>query len=486
MLAALICLCARASSAESPGFPIDLQAVPVGSPRVLDLDGDEDDDVIAATRDGRVFVFSKQGASFPGAPVDLSQLLGQAVTLSAPPAFGDLDESGTFRMVLVTDDGTLAVLRADLSLELAQSLGADALTTPVVAQSREGARLIVLSVDGALHVLDATGAKTNGSPLQLPSGTWAPAVAVADVDRDGVLDVALARVGDDGHAYATRVTLGTSPEVAAGWPVDLGPATRVLPPVVADFDGDGQSELVFGAEGQLPVVLRASGDPAIALADVPVGNAPAVLMAAADLDGDGTAELLCAVDDGLAAFAVGTQLRRNRQLTPLPAPMRDGFPIDAAQVAQSGPAVADVAGDSDRDLIVSTGDAVTVRSRFGAEALGWPQPAGAPLAGAVAVGAQRDVMVIAAVSEDGVLHLWDGVGQPQHVAWDGFQHDPGNTGALSTPLPPRTVHPISGGGGAPPKEQGCCQGSIGGFELSALSALLVLGRLRLRGRLRRR
>jgi hypothetical protein len=134
-------------------------------------------------------------------------------------------------------------------------------------------------------------------------------LALADFDRNGSTDIAVA--GNESGASVVVVLLGrrggvfsTAARYRAGVP---GKPTAVA---AADFDGDGKIDLaalfVSGSSAAI-AVLHGKGDgtfsPAMGLAVADANDDSSLL--AADLDGDGRADLATTTHAGLAVFRSG-------------------------------------------------------------------------------------------------------------------------------------------------------------------------------------
>jgi hypothetical protein len=132
----------------------------------------------------------------------------------------------------------------------------------------------------------------------------AVAVAMADVDGDGQLDLVSANVNDDLSAWSFSRELGTF----SSNPVVIGQGSGFLDPsglVASDFDGDGRVDLVTSNSGTDDYTLffqRSAGSFNEAGADLLLGNAvdtqgmSAIEMA--DVDQDGDLDLICSNGDG--------------------------------------------------------------------------------------------------------------------------------------------------------------------------------------------
>jgi hypothetical protein len=118
---------------------------------------------------------------------------------------------------------------------------------------------------------------------------WYASPAVADVDRDGVVDVL-------GGGYTLLSLRGDTGAIQWSYP----PTTpgRMWPgPAVADLDGDGAREIVVVQSNQLSI-LDAAGDPLPGTPLQPFGAPEMRTLAVADLDGDGSREILTARASG--------------------------------------------------------------------------------------------------------------------------------------------------------------------------------------------
>ena len=231
-------------------YPKALGVSGESSPRMADMDGDKADEVVLVTGDGRVHVWGSSGREASGFPVVLDQqregcggpVMGSAV---APALATGAVEDAPSHVI-----GTPAVVR----------LG-----------SNEHPSVVVATVRGAIYVVAANGEVRPGFPvcmdptpfvdiaaphptpnnrIRLENG-FAASPAVWDLDGDGLKEIYIS--GGDGQLHAWLAD-GT---VKPGFPVlllhpDLPPdrITRdrlVSSPVLADLDGDGTLEIVVGS-----------------------------------------------------------------------------------------------------------------------------------------------------------------------------------------------------------------------------------------------
>lgn len=142
----------------------------------------------------------------------------------------------------------------------------------------------------------SAGNFTTGEHVAPESAGWTTsAVVAADLDGDGVLD--LLCVNADGASHVMRGLANGTFSTPSG----LAGGAFFTSAAVADFDGDGAPDIALGAPGRPNVVLLGAEGGAFR-AGVPVEGAEegddTRALAAADIDGDGIADLVAANGHG--------------------------------------------------------------------------------------------------------------------------------------------------------------------------------------------
>ncbi|MEU0740697.1 VCBS repeat-containing protein [Streptomyces sp. NPDC006134] len=266
-----------------------------------DLDGDGFTDLVVSTDP------PYDGQGMPPVPLQLlfgspEGLTGRAVQLAVPararlgndwpdqPVCGDFDGDGAQDLVLHASGGHLSHLRGPFTRRgTPRAAGAplaapgEVPTGPAADVNRDGYDdLVVRTAEGpgpsAVVLGGPDGPSRTG--VALPSGTD---VALGDFGRGKALDAAVAAPG----GTALRHDLPVPARAALTVPGTLLDT--------ADFDGDGLSDLVLtGDEGGPRVVRGRAAGPAAAGAVTVAAPAPGTtrVLAAADFDGDGRADLV--------------------------------------------------------------------------------------------------------------------------------------------------------------------------------------------------
>jgi hypothetical protein len=414
-------LCAVLSSAVPAaslpyvsGWPVEVGAVHFSSPAVADIDGDGKREVAVVAWDDRLYLISSDGKTLDGFPVDTQTTAGGGEETS--PVLADINCDGTLDVVFLTSEGKLIVLSSGGSVlpGWPKTLdGAADRSSPVVQNltNYRGLEVIacVETASGVIvYAFHADGTPVDGWPIEL-EGARSPFISVGDFDGDNTADVVVSagdmvyafyyngkqidgwpvgtssnKVGPpiiadvDGNGSET-VFFGTSDgyayavdgrgRVRRGWPVKFCNSPIMTAPVPSDMDGDGAIEIVFVAGG---THLTSCTVFAVDARGFEVEGFPRILSEsvaaspiAADVNGDGLAEVLVATSSGkIRAFDHSGELTR-------------GFPIvvSGGKITAT-PTATDLDGDGEIDLVVATDggtvEAISIGSPYNPDACPWP------------------------------------------------------------------------------------------------------------------
>lgn len=301
---------------------------------------------------GRLSLTDESGRVLATSEGVAGNLLGGRITQHLAP--------GTYHLAVTAPTGSLAYT-LEASLGTASS-PLDPVPTgqnprAVVSGDFNGDHLTDLVTvnagDDTLTVLLGSGDGTFRPALTVATGavgeTDRPvAVAAADLDRDGFLDLVSANswtgtvsvlrgVGDGTFDTADRLPVGGEPSAVA----------------IADLDGDGLLDLVAAdrLSNRLVVLRQAAAGGFLPAGHQDVGFEP-VAVAAADVTGDGAVDLVCIT-------------YQDRRVTVLPGDGRGQFGAGVDHEVGDGPTalvVADVNGDGRNDVLTANqvGDSIGV------------------------------------------------------------------------------------------------------------------------------
>jgi hypothetical protein len=276
-----------------------------------DLNGDGKRDLVAANyTSSNISVLIGDGLGGFGTHVDFAAF-GNPFCV----ALGDLDGDGRLDAVVVTSFGGIDVFRGDgmggfgpptFFQGLSGSLTGDVILADV---NRDG-KLDVVVGHGpgnqvAVYLGDGHG--SFGAPSYFATGTNPMSVAVGDVNGDGKLDVATANFSTSNTPGTVSVLLGNGLG-GFGPHVDITVGISARAVAMGDVNGDGRLDLVVANAGSQTVsVLLGDGNGSFSQrADFGVGKYP-VVVAVADLNGDGRGEIASGSQNGGYVAILGNQ-----------------------------------------------------------------------------------------------------------------------------------------------------------------------------------
>ncbi|MBF0478848.1 MAG: VCBS repeat-containing protein [Candidatus Omnitrophica bacterium] len=200
-----------------------------------------------------------------------------------------------------------------------------------------GQKNIIGGCNKGLCVYDSNGSMLSGWPQKL-SGTMEDSTpSIADVDKDGQKEI-IVGTNSDGNNSSKIYIFHPDGTLMEGWPKKVS-SYLVANPVIADIDGDGTFDIIFVTQDGLIHVWDSnngnalSGWPKKILKNAVCKNAPAV----ADLDNDGKKEIVLGNNLGVLVYKFDGSI-----LT--------GWPQNTAGAINSAPSIGDVDGDGQLEI----------------------------------------------------------------------------------------------------------------------------------------
>lgn len=359
------------------GFPVNMMETPQYAPSVGELDGDDDPEIVQLTRGfssgGWMYALDHQGRVLPGFPI-------QGYFQSCPTLY-DLD--GDRRMEIIVGErvwpvGYLRIFRGDgtqwggnwpVTLD-----HVPAATVSVGDVDKDGQPEIFAVSYNSMYLLETDGTSVPGWPRQIASANFSyQSAALADLDGDRDLEIVVGAHRDAAGCYLFHHTGALLP----GWPKLLGTWTY-CPPTVTDLDGDRQFEIldgragVFGGRSAAFWAWNVAGQvrPGFPIyADLGGGSEGPLTVA--DIDGDGRLEIFADynITQGGQGFLFGVDADGNS----LP-----DFPLRPLGFTyMNGATIGDVDNDGDYELAVISRDGgmnvnlYTLPQRYRATGVDW-------------------------------------------------------------------------------------------------------------------
>jgi len=328
---------------------VTLPGVPAGQLAAADLGGGRGVGLFVGTQNGWIAGFDTAGVPLSGFPKRPA-----APALAGGPALGDLDGDGELEIVCGSGNGIVRAWHADGST--VAGFGADtdgwAVTSPVALSDLDGlpgVEIVAATVNGNVFAFRGDGTPLWESPVTVDA--WPGAPVVASLGGEPVVLVA---------AGTTLRVLGADGTPRASWTL---PGLAAFDPALADLDGDGSDEVLQAVS--LPnaiAVLDSSGVAPAGLGwPAALASAPRGSPVAGHLRGDGRPSVMALTLGGLVAFRDSAQA-----LAAFPKPGGAG----------SAPTLADLALDGVTRVAAGTGadSALYVYDAGAGSAHAAPQP----------------------------------------------------------------------------------------------------------------
>ena len=406
----------------------------LGSPICMDVNGDGRNEVIQASLDysgwgsGMINLWDEDGNSVPNWPVELGYAAPTTI------AVGDIDGDGDYEVVAGCEyEGEVYAYHVDSGRLVDGNW--PAMVGGWYGYVTAGPTLADLDGDEDSEIivaLDYESADTDGLIALQGDGTylWARRytavgpISVADLDRDGDVEIALCGLGP-GLSRVYTFILDHNGQQVARWRGGSPKGTAF-----ADLDGDGKTEMVFCTETEV-MAVRADGSTVwkTKAAD-PLDTGGGLCIG--DLDSDGLSEVYVSTfveGDGFLFTRVYGFDHKGKLL------IAAGYPKTLmGDPTRCIPLIADLDGDGQKELLVGpAGEPIMVWEADGSVTPGFPMvnlAADVEVTPALADLDQDGDLEILVAADDYRFHVVD-LPAPyaaELVDWGTAHHDPQNSG----------------------------------------------------------
>ena len=357
----------KADGTVMPGWPFETGGRITSAPAVCDIDIDGQPEVIIGSQDGGVYVIEADGSRTSGWP----RTAGYQVRSS--PLLADIDDDGMVEIICGSMDGNLYAWNEDGGRVpgFPVDLGEGGIWMSPAAGDIDGdyvADIIAGTYGGMLYVLHGDGTPHEGWPALIGNGCGRGAPAIADLDGDGNVEIIVSGLWSN-----SIYVVGAGGHVWPGWPRWAYNCPSLSAPIPADIDNDGLPEVAVSTSCGSIIAWEADGEECHAIdaqAAYPIQNCEPAF---ADLNGNGRLEALVGtVANTVTGMAEVCAFGAEGPL--------EGFPVNIMGRVWASPAVVDLDGDGNVELIFATTEGMVQIWRFvGAKAAGrmeWPKSRG--------------------------------------------------------------------------------------------------------------
>ncbi len=168
------------------GFPVTA-AASQNAPAIANLDSDPQPEImVTASTNGHLYAFNHDGSTL------FEKNIGQQIKTSAVVA--DVDNNGSKEIIVISAQGQIFILNADgtnlPNMPITMNVAVEC--TPVVARFDDSnlAGIIFGDTNGKIHSVRKDGTQSPNFPYSL-GGNVKVSAALADIDQDGDLDIAI-------------------------------------------------------------------------------------------------------------------------------------------------------------------------------------------------------------------------------------------------------------------------------------------------------
>ncbi len=257
------------------------------TPVITDLTDDGIKEIIVQTITRNLYVIDQTGTIYPNFPITLPNFMYSTVGAGV----ADLDGDGTKEILVPCNDGVLYCINEDGTTAWSTTLSAAPHSSTTVVKFNDELWIVIGTADGTLTILDAGGTIQHEYPL---SGDIRTSPVVINPTNSNVIDDLVIIVGT---LSSKLYVLDWNGNDLAGFPYDV-PADIESTPAVADLDGNGIYDIVFGCNNKYlySIDMTGSATPEFPIYfDYDIKSSPQI----ADVDNDGDYDIAVGTNAGM-------------------------------------------------------------------------------------------------------------------------------------------------------------------------------------------
>jgi len=272
-----------------PNFPFKTADAILGAPLIFDIDGDNKFEVIFGSRDRKLYCLNSSGTNITNFPIYLNSWIFSTPCVFDPEKkeIGILGSDGRFWIV-----DKSGIIKEFTDAQHNMITYASPITGDI---DRDGSpEAVIVNGYGTIYIFGKDTLEEKFDILIDTTFYYTP--ALADIDRDGYLEIIIP------NSSKTLYVCNRNGTSENNFPLHTNTYIR-YPLLIADFDNNGEEELVFGlsaidtlSNGQLKLINNLKKEFKYSPLFGEGGySSPGVIF---DLDLDGDLELACGSDSG--------------------------------------------------------------------------------------------------------------------------------------------------------------------------------------------
>lgn len=259
---------------------------------VGDIDNDKQIEVVAVSNNGSITALNRDATVASGWPIQMPTTSVGAAVLA------NLDGDPQLEIIQAGSDQKIYAYNGDGTTVSGWPVNSPHIKTVAIGHAASGVQIVGAGTNGEVYSFQSNGTATSGWPLQVSNVSSVGDIAVADVDNDGQAEIAIAMENSSTHTGSLYIYNDDGTSVS-GWPQSADAGKKMIGnPVMANMDSDTSDIEIAIADVDGKVYMRKSNGSAVSFWHFGSSSVSPAYLAIADVDGNGTGELLEVTESG--------------------------------------------------------------------------------------------------------------------------------------------------------------------------------------------